>query len=172
VSPQRPFDPYAVLTALERHRVAYVLIGGLARVIQGTEELTHGVDLAPSIRAENLRRLGLALDELAAERIDGKPLQLEEATIGAEAVIALESPSGELKLVPEPAGTRGGYDDLRRAATREPLGKGLRPQVASIGDLARMAAALAREQDLEPLRQLRYLRELDMRLGRELDIDF
>jgi len=172
VSPQRPFDPYAILAALERQGVAYVLIGGLARVIQGTEELTHGVDLAPSVRAENLRRLGLALDELEASRVDGKPLRLEEATIGEEVVIALESPSGELKLVPEPAGTRGGYDDLRRAASREPLGHGLRPQVATIGDLARMAAALAREQDLEPLRQLRYLRELDLRLGRELDIDF
>jgi hypothetical protein len=172
VSPQRLFDPYATLAALERHGVAYVVIGGLARVIQGTEELTHGVDLAPSVRAENLRRLGLALDELEASRVDGKPLLLEEATIGEEAVIALESPSGELKLVPEPAGTRGGYDDLRRGASREPLGHGLRPQVASIGDLARMAAALAREQDLEPLRQLRYLRELDLRLGRELDIDF
>ena len=49
---QPPFDPYAILTALERHRVAYVLIGAFARVIAGTEELTHGVDLAPSKRAE------------------------------------------------------------------------------------------------------------------------
>jgi hypothetical protein len=46
-------------------------------------------------------------------------------------------------LVPEPAGTRG-YDDLRRRAEREPLGRGLRPQVASADDLARMLGALAR----------------------------
>ena len=51
------FDPYAILAALERHRVSYVLIGGFARVLQGTEELTHGLDFAPSLRAENLRRL-------------------------------------------------------------------------------------------------------------------
>jgi hypothetical protein len=165
----RPFDPYAILAALERQRVSYVLIGGLARVIQGTEELTHGLDLAPSLRAENLRRLGLALDELDANRVDGKPIVLEEATIREQPLIDLESPSGELKVVPEPAGTRGGYDDLRRAATREPLGRGLRPSVASIGDLARMAAALAREQDLEPLRQLRVLAELELGLSREID---
>ena len=76
-------------------------------------------------------------------------------------MIALGSPHGELKLVPEPAGTRGGYDDLRRAATREPIGKGLRPRVASIADLARMLAALGREQDIRSLQQLRYLRELE-----------
>jgi hypothetical protein len=166
---QLPFDPYAILTALENQRVSYVLIGGLARVIQGTEELTHGLDLAPSLRVENLRRLGLALDALSARRVDGKPLVLEEATIRQQPLIALESPSGELKVVSEPAGTRAGYEDLRRAATREPLGRGLRPSVASIGDLARMAAALAREQDLEPLRQLRVLAELELGLSREID---
>ena len=102
--------------------------------------------------------------------MDGRPLLLEEATIREQPLIALESPSGELKLVPEPAGTRGGYDDLRRAATREPLGRGLRPEVASIGDLARMAAALGREQDLEPLRQLRVLAELELRMEPEIDL--
>ena len=61
-----------------------------------------------------------------------------------------------MKLVPEPAGTRG-YDDLRRAATREPLGRGVRPSVASIGDLARMVSALGDEERLPQLMQLRRL---------------
>jgi hypothetical protein len=75
----------------------------------------------------------------------------------------------ELKIVAEPAGTRGGYDDLRRAATREPIGRGLRPRVASIGDLARMLAALGREQDLPPLQQLRTLAELERSLIRGIE---
>ena len=61
---QQPFDPYAILAALDRQRVTYILIGGFARVIQGTDELTDGLDIVPSLRAENLRRLALALDEL------------------------------------------------------------------------------------------------------------
>ena len=130
------FDPYAILTALERRRVAYVLIGGFARVIQGTDELTHGLDLVPSLRPENLGRLALALTELDAERADGQTVVLDEATIRDQPVIGLGSAHGELKLVPEPAGTRGGYDDLRRAATREPLGRGLRPRVSSIAENA------------------------------------
>jgi hypothetical protein len=166
----RPFDPYAILAALERHRVGYVLIGAFARVIQGTDELTDGLDLTPSLRAENLRRLTLALDDIDAERVDGKPLALDDPTIGDEPLIDLRSRGGQMKIVPEPTGTRGGYDDLRRAATRQPLGRGLRPSVASIGDLARMSAALGREQDLEPLRQLRILAELEHSLHRGIDI--
>jgi hypothetical protein len=64
---------------------------------------------------------------------------------------------------------RGGYDDLRRGAAREPIGKGLRPSVASIGDLARMLAALGREQDLPPLQQLRTLAELERSLVRGIE---
>ncbi|MDQ3381586.1 MAG: hypothetical protein M3546_14940 [Actinomycetota bacterium] len=138
-------------------------------MIQGTEELTHGLDLVPSTRGENLRRLMLALEDLGAERVDRKRLVLEETTIRDEPLMKLQSPSGELNVVPEPAGTRGGYDDLRRAASREPLGKGLRPSVASIGDLARMLAALGREQDLPQLEQLRRLRELERSLNRGIE---
>jgi hypothetical protein len=163
----RPFDPYALLTALERERVTYVLIGGFARIIQGTEELTHGLDLTPSLRAENLRRLGLALDELDARLPNGKRPALER-DVRTPAVLELQTEAGELKIVSEPAGTRGGYDDLRRAATREPIGRGLRPRVASIGDLARMLAALGREQDIPPLQQLRTLAELERSLIREI----
>jgi hypothetical protein len=162
------FDPYAILAALERHRVSYVLIGGFARVLQGTEELTHGLDLAPSLRAENLRRLTLVLEGLGARLPNGKRPALER-DLPTRAVLELRTDAGELKVVPAPAGTRGGYDDLRRAATREPIGRGLRPSVASIGDLARMLAALGREQDLEPLQQLRYLRELERSLVRGLE---
>ena len=161
------FDPYAILAAIERHRVSYVLIGGFARILQGTEETTYGLDLCPSLRAESLRRLARAIDDLGAERVDRRPLVLEDA-IRDKPLIPLHSSAGELELVPEPAGTRG-YDDLCRAATREPIGKGLRPSVASIGDLARMAAALGREQDVEPLRQLRYLRELERSLVRGIE---
>ena len=60
------FDPIAVLQALDGQRVTYIVIGGLGRVIHGSDELTDGIDIVPSTREENLRRLGLALDELNA----------------------------------------------------------------------------------------------------------
>ncbi len=165
-----PFDPYAILAALERRRVSYVVIGAFARVVQGAEEITHGVDVVPSIRGENLRRLALALEDLDAVRVDGEQLVLVKATIRDEPPLELRTPAGELKVVPEPAGTRGGYDDLRRAATREPIGKGLRPSVASTADLARMLAALGREDDMPKLLALRRLQALERTLGPELGL--
>lgn len=87
-----------------------------------------------------------------------------------EPVVELVTRAGELKLVPEPTGTRG-YDDIRRRAEREPLGRGLRPQIASTDDLARMLGALDREQDEERLLRLRRLMSLERKLSRELGRD-
>jgi hypothetical protein len=163
------FDPIAVLQALDRQRVTYIVIGALGRVISGSDELTDGIDIVPSTREENLRRLGLALDDLNAGRTDGRRPSLER-DLARSPVLELHTDHGELKIVPEPAGTRG-YDDLRRAATREPLGHGLRPSVASIGDHARMLAALDREQDRTPLLTLRRLIELEHERSRRLVIE-
>jgi hypothetical protein len=149
-----PFDPLGLLATLERHRVSYIVAGGLARVIQGTDELTRGVDVVPSTRADNLRRLSAALDELGAPDVE----------LSATQPVSVTTLRGDLRIVPLPAGTRG-YEDLRRAAAREPLGKGLRPAVASKGDLARMLSALDRDEAAEKLRQLRRLIELERELG-------
>lgn len=153
------FDPRAVLAVLEQHGVAYVVIGGLARVIEGTDEVTRGVDITPSTRPENFRRLEEALGELGAA----------ETKLGVEEPTTVMTPHGELRIVPVPAGTRG-YDDLRRAAIPEPLGQGLRPDVASKGDLARMLAALGRDEDAEKLYQLRRLIELEHEIGFGIDL--
>jgi hypothetical protein len=153
-------DPYALLQALDRHRVTYILIGGFARIVQGTEEMTYGLDLTPSLREQNLERLERALRELEARRTDGRELSLAPEPLASEPVYELETRYGKLKLVPEPAGTRG-YDDLRRAATREPLGRGVRPSVASVGDLARMLSALGDDKRIPQLMQLRRITELE-----------
>ena len=154
-----PFDPRALLGALDRHHVAFIVIGGLARVIEGADEITRGVDITPSTKPENLRRLADALDELGVRETD---LNAEEPT-------TVLTSHGELRVIPVPAGTRG-YDDLRRAAIREPIGQGLRPAVASKGDLARMLSALGRDEHAEKLRQLRRLIELEHELGMGIEL--
>lgn len=162
------FDPLGMLAVLERHRVTYMLVGGVARVVQGAEELPRGLDIVPRLRAETLRRLGGALGELDARRVDGKRLSVDEESLAREPVLELMTNKGELKVVAQPEGTRG-YDDLRRAARREYLGKGIRAEIASSPDLARMLAALGREQDADKLFELRRLIELERSRGRGID---
>ncbi|HEX6489852.1 MAG TPA: hypothetical protein VF002_00610, partial [Gaiellaceae bacterium] len=67
---QPAFDPYALLQALERERVSYVIVGGFARVVHGSAETSDGLDVVPSLREENLRRLGRALEQLEAPAPD------------------------------------------------------------------------------------------------------
>jgi len=158
------FDPRVILTALERNYVDYVLIGGLARVLRGTDEFTGGVDICPSCAAGNLERLDAALRELgvaAAPRLD-------DGTLASQPVVAVTTAAGPVNLVASPAGAPNGFVDLRRTATTEDLGHGLRPLVASTGDLARMAAALGRDHDLERLRDLRRIIELEVDRERAL----
>ena len=156
------FDPYAILAALERERLAYVVVGALARVIHGAPELTRGVDLVPSLRPENLRRLDAALAALGVHESVSERVALEQ-------VFAVATEYGEVKIVAEPVGTRRGYEDLRRHATREPIGAGIRPPVASTGDLVRMLAALDRQEDAGRLRVMRQVAELERGLSRSLE---
>jgi hypothetical protein len=160
------FDPRGLLAALDRHRVAYIVVGAFARVVQGADEVTHGIDIVPSAQEQNLRRLDAALAELGARRPDGTEPTVAGAN-GLEPVVKLTTDRGELKIIPEPEGTRG-YEDLRRAATREHIGQGLRPAVASLGDLSRMLAALGREEDMPKLLDLRRLAELEISHGIEI----
>jgi hypothetical protein len=164
------FDPYGTLAALERERVTYVVIGAFARVIEGTDEITRGVDITPSTRDENLRRLDLALASINARRIDGSAASIQTSDLETEHVVALATDCGEVKVVPFPAGTRG-YEDLRRDVVREPIGRGLRPPIASLDDLARMLSALHREQDIPRLIMTRRLIELEHGMGHDLSIE-
>jgi len=166
VSKQPPFDPYALFAALEREKVSYLVVGGFARVVHGSAETSDGLDVVPSLREENLRRLGRVLEELGAPQPD-----LADRLAASEPVTA-KTAAGELRIVPEPWGTRG-YDDLRIRAFRENLGRGARPQVASLVDCVRMLEASEREPDVERLLRLRRLMELERQLvpDRGLSID-
>lgn len=165
MSPTR-FDPYAILRELQEGRVYFVVIGALARVIQGSDELTRGLDLTPSLRPQNLEKLQQVLENLNARRTDGKRLDVRELDPEREPVIVLESDAGEIKIVPQPTGTRG-QDDLRHRARRESLGDGLRPEIASAGDLVRMLEAHGATDPIA-METMRRVVELDRGLSWDL----
>jgi hypothetical protein len=157
MSPKARFDPYELFAALDLERVAYVVIGGFARVVHGSAEVTDGLDIAPSLREDNLRRLGRALETLGSgESAPGGLLDTGEPTTA-------RTRAGELRIVPEPWGTRG-YDELRRRASRENLGRGVRPSIASVVDCVRMLDASERSEDHERLLRMRRMLELERRL--------
>jgi hypothetical protein len=60
--------PKALSTFL-KHNVNALLIGGQACILYGAAEFSRDIDLAVMVSAQNLERLRIALEELAANRI-------------------------------------------------------------------------------------------------------
>lgn len=155
------FDPVALLRVLVRHRVDFVLIGGVAARLRGAPLLTQDVDVTPSKDPDNLARLTAALEDLEARlrtatEPDGVALPSDPALLSAATIWTLATRHGDLDLVMSPAGTKG-YPDLVRSA--EALTVSLRPRlevdVASLADVIRSKEAAGREKDRAALPLLR-----------------
>ena len=151
------FDPVAILGALERRRASYVVVGELAGVIHGSGMTTRTVEITPSLKPENLQRIEGALADLGAAQRQTAPLP--QLQLGSEP-LAVATDRGEVVLTPTPSGSRG-YDDLRRAARREPLGRGIRAPVASLPDLIRTIDASAQSGRAQLEQRLRRAAELE-----------
>lgn len=108
------FDPYAILAGLERNYVDYVAIGGLARVLRGTSEVTRGVDICPSVAENNVERLNQAVHELQGGPVDREP-NLDAQSLVAQELVSLAIGAGELNVIAAPVGVPNGFADLRRA---------------------------------------------------------
>jgi hypothetical protein len=163
------FDPERILKTLERHRVRYVLIGGLAATFHGSPLVTTDVDVTPERARDNLDRLSAALKDLDARiRTDamegGLAFDHGGESLGASNTWNLTTAAGDLDITFSPAGTDG-YSDLRRGA-REIDALGLSIPVASLADVIRSKEAAGREKDERSLPTLRRLLEAEENEGR------
>lgn len=155
------FQPESVIRLLGRHRVRYVLIGGLAAITHGAPSVTQDVDLCYARDDENLRRLADALVEANAELRNadpGLPIRLDARMLKAGDAFTFTTDVGWLDLLGTPAGTSG-YEDLARTADTFDV-FGYRVLVASLEDLIRMKRAAGRPKDLLMLEELGALREV------------
>lgn len=160
--------PVPMLEALERHRVRYVVIGGVAAQLRGAPIVTYDLDVSPARDRDNLDRLAAALLDLSGTpRIADAPASLEIPLDGAMLAgfqnLSLDTPHGQIDLVLLPDGTRG-YDDLVRAATRIRVSEELEVPVAALADVVRSKAAAGRAKDHAQLPILRETLEQSRRL--------
>jgi hypothetical protein len=154
------FQPKAVIGLFGRHRVRYVLIGGLAAITHGAPLITQDIDACCAREDANLERLATALAEVNAElrgADPGLPFRLDAKTLRSGDAFTFTTDIGWLDLIGTPAGTTG-YDDLARTADAFDL-FGHRVLVASLEDLIRMKRAAGRPKDLLALEELGALRE-------------
>ena len=149
-----------LLTVLDRHKVAFVLIGGLAAVYRGlTPFPTEDADITPPDAGHaNLARLAEALRELNT-RVrteadpEGVPFACDAAGLAAAQTWNLVTNAGDLDLSFRPSGTQG-YPDLRRDAVLAEI-YDVTVQIASLADVIRSKQAANRPKDQRVLPTLR-----------------
>jgi hypothetical protein len=158
----------AIVAALNRHQVRYVIIGAFAAIAQQAPiPATRDIDLTPDASQENLARLSLALTELGArtrtEAVpDGLPFSHDATSLAAADVWNLICPDGEFDISFRPAGFEGGYAQLAVNAHRLRVGE-TEVVVADLADVIRSKEAAGRPKDLRVLPLL--YRHRSMRRG-------
>jgi len=157
-------DAAAMFATLDRHQVAYVVVGGMAAAMWGSDlPRTTDADITPAADQDNLDRLAAALLEMdALLRVEGLPegvaVPIDRQMLGRVQVFTLLTAHGPLDLTFLPDGT-GGYVDLVRRATRRRIGDHPGVPVADLVDVIASKAAAGRAKDLLQLPALRRLLE-------------
>ena len=79
-----PLDPDALISALERHEVSFVAVGGLAAQWHGAQRTTKDLDVCPAWDKENLDHVAGALRDLGARlKVPDGPAEGEEFPVDA-----------------------------------------------------------------------------------------
>ncbi len=153
-------DFRALIEALCRSEVRFVLVGGVAATLHGSARLTQDVDVVYARDADNLGRLARALAPLKPYlrgAPSGLPFRLDEQTLAAGLNFTLTTSAGDIDLLGEIVGA-GGYEALIHNTIDVEL-FGTRCKCLDLPTLIKAKIAAGRPKDLEAIAELRALLE-------------
>jgi hypothetical protein len=97
------FDPEAILRALNRHAVGYVVVGGFAVAAHGVVRATADLDLVVERTWENAERLARALAEVEATDATGGGTPVTREVLVRRADRRFRTAFGEVHLLDDVA---------------------------------------------------------------------
>ena len=150
-----PLDAGEILRRLVERGVDFVVIGGIAAVLQGSARNTFDLDICFATDDANLSALGDVLVALGAQLkgVEEEVLFVpDRRTLRQIELLTLVTSLGELDVLTRPPGAPT-YPDLRRRADRYDVG-GFNVSVASVDDLIAMKQAAGRPKDLLDIEEL------------------
>jgi hypothetical protein len=153
---------FQILRTLNEHNLQYVLIGGLAANMWGSDQITLDVDICYSRDADNIRILVKALRVLDAHLRGwpkGIPEFIDEQAFRLGDTMTFETKFGAFACLGTPSGTDG-YADLVTHAKTMQVEEDVTVMVASIDDIIRMKRTAGRAKDLNAVESLKLLKEL------------
>lgn len=144
-----------IIEILNARRVAYVVIGGLAALLQGVAlPRTADLDVTPASDITNKKRLARALRHMDAKlRVPGldEPIEipLDERTFSGMVTMTFVTRFGPFDVCFMPDGTTGFEDLQRHSRVIERFGVPI--PVSSLSDIVRSKRAAGREKDASHL---------------------
>jgi hypothetical protein len=148
-----------LLRTLAQAEVDFVVIGGVAVVVQASPRFTRDLDICYATDTANLERLGARLVSLEARLRDVEDdvaFVPDARTLRHTQMLTLTTREGDLDLLVDPPGSPG-YAALRRRADIVELA-GAPVRVASLEDLLEMKRAAGRLQDQVDIESLEIAR--------------
>lgn len=162
-----PLRAAEIFSVLDREKVRYVVVGGLAGTVHGATRVTFDIDIVPDWTAANLKRLANALRSMDARlrtpgAADPVTFPVDERSLRQFEVSTWRTRYGDLDVIAgTPTSGRGklrSYAELKaKSSSREAFGVTI--LIAALGDIIESKAALARESDLVALPELHRLKE-------------
>lgn len=144
-----------ITEVLDRHRVAYIVIGGQAEYLMGSPRVTFDVDVCYSRDVVNHEPLASALRELKVSLRNAPadlPFRIDAETIKRGSNFTFDTPFGPFDLLGyvEPIGE---YPQLEASAQTYRVG-GREFRVIDLDDLIRIKRHINRSKDRDSLYQL------------------
>jgi hypothetical protein len=158
------FDLDQLVATLARHRVRYVLIGGVAMRFHASAILTQDIDVAYARERENLQRLSDALSPFHPELRGVKervPFKLDTRTLTAGMNFTLTTDIGDVDLLGSIPGFTG-FRQLSEFSENHKIGD-LAVRVLGLKGLIVAKKAAGRPKDMLALPELEALLEAEMR---------
>ena len=153
------FEARRLLARLVDGEVDFVVIGGVAVVLQAHPRFTKDLDVCYAPDDANLERMGSVLTGLNA-RLRGidedVPLVADARALRRMQILTLTTDAGDIDLLVDPAGAPP-YAELRADADLLDIA-GIEVRVASIDHLTAMKRAAGRPQDLIDIEALQIAR--------------
>jgi hypothetical protein len=163
-------DRDRIIECLSRHRVEYLLVGGIAAQMHGAIRPTGDFDSLPATSKENLDRLASAMRELDARlRVEGMtdeesralPLPIDAESLARMDISTWRTDAGDLDVltaIPTRDGGRARFTELVERSERVEIG-GLAVMVAGLDDIIASKEWADRPKDRDALVELRELRD-------------
>ena len=147
-----------ILTVLSRHGVEFVVVGGVAAVLNGAPFMTYDVDVVHRRTPENIDRLVNALNELGAKYRSHPDLAPERSHLESAGHRLLKTTAGPLDVL----GTiEAGLDYEALLASSKPLSIGpeITVRVPTLDVLIRLKEGSSNPKDQLQLGLLRTVQE-------------